>query len=926
MRKLIMGSGQEEEKNDCRDDVIYKVGSDPWENIQQKFGGRGRRSVVYPAPSVYFGLCTFPFTFNGVVYNQCTSDGGMHFYWCGRSANVDMDVLWGFCAGPGIVGLTECSPVYSSNKSYSLCLINPNDAIGTLLASIYCTPSWTYYSGYTQVYCNAPTSGTSTSVTTTPTVSSTTPNTSTSGRASSSTTNGSSTTTSLTTTPSSTTLTTTPSSTTLTTTPTSTTLTTTPSSTTLTTTPSSTTPTSTTLTTTPLTTTPSTTTLTTTPSSTTLTTTPSSTTLTTSSTSITLTTTPTSTTLTTTPSSTTLTTTPSSTNSSSVAISTLGGTTLGGTTPGETLSSSVFTLDTSTTSDRSDPPSTTGTSVQALMEQISQGLLSSAGGGVLQSLASFITISSAGFQQKDLPLVLYVLGNITRYAQLQSLRIDEDTVKKVLVITNQLLNLISSEPSLSLEKNLGPQLLTCLENLLSSMATTEHSFTLFFRYFDLHCSVTSCEVLEDNGILSLDSGTTVSLPGDDTDYSPRCLVNMFSVTYRPKTGSFNSRYDCSGDQICSYSLASAIQMHILKLNDTTHHVADVNMTFTCGNRMCDQTAVCVFWDIQLNKWLSNGCRTQVKYGVTSCLCHHLTSFSILMSGSLPESIANSSALDYMTKIGLPVSIVSLLICISIQVLLLRRTSNGMAFHRHVAILHMSAFLLGSHVSFLASCFIEPEVQQTFCVALTFCTHLFLLGFFGWTLVQGTSLILRLVFVFHHVTMTEFVVLSVVLGYLCPLAVSLGTFLAYYHHHYRRTKACWLDNDSGASMSFTIPTIIVISLNVLVLIVVIRKLLRPSISEGKTEDEAVVKKVAKAVLFCTPQFGLTWAVGIPILTNHNAEWLHYLFDLLNPLQGVFLLLFGCLLDNKDMRLVKKYLLKKSSSSTTSNSSAASVVTG
>ncbi|XP_040285748.1 adhesion G-protein coupled receptor F3 [Bufo bufo] len=540
-------------------------------------------------------------------------------------------------------------------------------------------------------------------------------------------------------------------------------------------------------------------------------------------------------------------------------------------------------------------------------------LLSLVEDSVLQSLSSFLALTSSGFEQDDLPLVLYVLGNITRNAQRSDLRLDVDTVKKVLAVSDQLIHSISSDPVFSLEKNLGPQLLMCLENLLSVMNTTDRSFSVSFRQLDLHCSVAPCDVLEDNGVLTVDSGTTVSLPRDDTNYPPRCLVNMLSMTFRPQNRSFSSQYNCPGEPGSSYSLASDIRTNVLRFNDRTYHVADINMTFTCKNKSCDQNPTCVFWDFILNKWSSKGCLTQVLDGVTSCLCHHLTSFSILMSGSLPKSFADSPALDCMTKTGLMVSTVSLLICVSIQVILLTRTHHGMAFHRHMTILHMSMFLLISHISFLVSSFIDPDAQKKLCDALTFCTHLSLLGFFAWTLVQGTCLVLRLVFVFHHVTMTEFTILSVVLGYLCPLAIAVGTFAAYYPHHYRRDDGCWLNNSSGASMAFIVPTIVIMSLNVLVLVMVIRKLLRPTISEVKNEDEEVVKKVAKAVLFCTPQFGLTWAIGIPLLTNYDGEWLHYLFDLLNPLQGVFILLFGCLLDNKVKLLVKKYFLKKSSNS-------------
>ncbi|CAH2245423.1 Hypothetical predicted protein [Pelobates cultripes] len=73
------------------------------------------------------------------------------------------------------------------------------------------------------------------------------------------------------------------------------------------------------------------------------------------------------------------------------------------------------------------------------------------------------------------------------------------------------------------------------------------------------------------------------------------------------------------------------------------------------------------------------------------------------------------------------------------------------------------------------------------------------------------------------------------------------------------------------------------------VAMIQKLLRPSISEGSSEDVEVVKKLVKAVVFCTPQFGLTWAIGIPMFAN-NSLVLQYMFVLLNPLQ----IKMGCII--------------------------------
>ncbi|XP_069829312.1 adhesion G-protein coupled receptor F3-like isoform X2 [Dendropsophus ebraccatus] len=519
--------------------------------------------------------------------------------------------------------------------------------------------------------------------------------------------------------------------------------------------------------------------------------------------------------------------------------------------------------------------------LQLWAEQASQNQLNSGGLGVLQSLWSYATTSSDGFESSQVPLVLYILGNLTSNMEMADLYFSVDTVNQVLGIANQLLSDMSSDPSLDMEESLGSQLLWCLENLFPLMSTTYEPFSFSYENLDLQYTVTACDSLDNNKIMQV--GTTNSTVSLAADYASDCDVSIFSLTCKPQNNTFSSQFDSDGRTSYSYYLASDIQTKVMMLNSKSNHVANVNMSFTCGTRVCDRTATCVYWNFTLNKWSSNGCQTQVKDGMTRCMCDHLTSFAVLMSGVVSDDNLNDAILSYITRVGLCLSSLSLLLCISIQVILLRRSRRDVAVYRHVSILNMSAFLLTFNLSFLACDFVKQDVQVTLCVALTFCSHLSLLGFFCWTLVQSMFLVCRLVFVFHHVTKTEFLVPSIILGYVCPVVIALGTFMAYFPHHYRMNVACWLDRSSGAVMAFNIPAIVTMGLNFLILMVVIHKLLRPSVSEGKSEDEDVVKKLVKAVLFCTPQFGLTWAIGIPLFASPTNLYLQYLFVLLNPLQ-------------------------------------------
>ncbi|XP_069830228.1 adhesion G-protein coupled receptor F3-like isoform X2 [Dendropsophus ebraccatus] len=74
--------------------------------------------------------------------------------------------------------------------------------------------------------------------------------------------------------------------------------------------------------------------------------------------------------------------------------------------------------------------------------------------------------------------------------------------------------------------------------------------------------------------------------------------------------------------------------------------------------------------------------------------------------------------------------------------------------------------------------------------------------------------------------------------------------------------------------------------------------------AENENEEVIKKLVKAVVFCTPQFGLTWTVGLPLMSDGSSVVFQYLFVILNPLQVFFLFISGCLLDKKVMDVIKK----------------------
>ncbi|KAJ8353288.1 hypothetical protein SKAU_G00208550 [Synaphobranchus kaupii] len=167
---------------------------------------------------------------------------------------------------------------------------------------------------------------------------------------------------------------------------------------------------------------------------------------------------------------------------------------------------------------------------------------------------------------------------------------------------------------------------------------------------------------------------------------------------------------------------------------------------------------------------------------------------------------------------------------------------------------------------------------------------------------------RIIFVFHQVRKKAYLAFSVSLGYVCPTIVVLFSYVYYDNGkvdiYYN--ESCWLNYNGilkGSIHTFVLPVGVIIFINLFSLVVVISKLLRPSVSEGDKGDEKdMAKSILKAVVFFTPIFGITWIFGFltMIVDLSDGEFpmiIHYLFTLLNAFQGLFILLTGCFGEKK-----------------------------
>uniref|UniRef100_UPI003AAD8E89 adhesion G-protein coupled receptor F1 n=1 Tax=Centroberyx gerrardi TaxID=166262 RepID=UPI003AAD8E89 len=412
----------------------------------------------------------------------------------------------------------------------------------------------------------------------------------------------------------------------------------------------------------------------------------------------------------------------------------------------------------------------------------------------------------------------------------------------------------------------------------------------------------------------LNSSIVIDIP--DTN-----LNNLFITTITfssldnvlpARNASFNvSSFDATSNETVSDNAINAAVV-LVKLNAT---INNVTLSFDKTNNSLTLDPQCVFWNFTLfdniGGWDQEGCTfvSDINNTVT-CNCNHLTSFSILMATSIPQSLRD--ILDVITFVGVGISLASLVICLIIEGFVWKAmTRNSTSFMRHVSIVNIAVSLLIANICFIIGAAIaknplenpgeDYEVPVGPCSTATFFMHFFYLALFFWMLVSGLLLFYRTVMVFSHMSKSVMIAIGFTLGYGCPLIIAVVTVAstASGNGYIQKREACWLNwDETKALLAFVIPALTIVFINFLILIVVLFKMLRRGVGDSVQPDEkSAVVVIARCLAILTPLFGLTWALGVGTMTNPTNKGIHIAFAFFNSLQGFFILVFGTLLDSK-----------------------------
>ncbi|XP_004379589.2 adhesion G-protein coupled receptor F1 isoform X1 [Trichechus manatus latirostris] len=506
----------------------------------------------------------------------------------------------------------------------------------------------------------------------------------------------------------------------------------------------------------------------------------------------------------------------------------------------------------------------------------------------------------------NLASVVSILGKVSTLSLANHFKVSNSTMEDVINIADHVLNSASITNwtvLLQEEKHASSLLLETLENISTLVPPT--ALPLNF----------SGEFINWKGI-----PVTTSQSQKDYNYQTEMLPQNTSITIRGHVLIGSDQFQKSLPETI-ISMASLTLGNILPVTQngnaqvngpvisTIIHNYSISEIFLIFSKIQSNLTQphCVFWDFSHLQWNSAGCHLVNETADTViCRCTHLTSFSFLMSPFVPTAVI--PVVQWITYVGLAISIGSLILCLIIETLFWKQVKKNQTSHtRHICMVNIALSILIANVWFIVAATVDTTASPSgVCIAAVFFTHFFYLSLFFWMLMLGILLAYRIILVFHQMTMPLMMALGFCVGYGCPLVISAITIaVTQPSNGYIRKDVCWLNWSNGSKplLAFVIPALTIVAVNLVVVLLVLTKLRRPTVGEGMNrDDKATVIRMGKSLLILTPLLGLTWGFGIGTMADsQNLAW-HVIFALLNAFQGFFILCFGILLDSKLRQLL------------------------
>uniref|UniRef100_A0A8C0QJE0 Cadherin EGF LAG seven-pass G-type receptor 1 n=1 Tax=Canis lupus familiaris TaxID=9615 RepID=A0A8C0QJE0_CANLF len=303
--------------------------------------------------------------------------------------------------------------------------------------------------------------------------------------------------------------------------------------------------------------------------------------------------------------------------------------------------------------------------------------------------------------------------------------------------------------------------------------------------------------------------------------------------------------------------------------------------------------VCVFWNHSITiggagGWSAKGCellsrnRTHV-----ACRCSHTTSFAVLMDVSRREH-GEVLPLKIVTYAAVSLSLAALLVAFVLLALLRTLRSNLHSIHKNLI-----GALFFSQLVFVIG--ITQTGNPFLCTVIAIGLHYVYMSTFAWTFVESLH-VYRMLTEVRNIDAGPMRFYYVV-GWGIP-AIITGLAVGLDPQGYGNPDFCWLSLRDTLIWSFVGPVGTVIIVNTVIFV------LSAKVSCQRKhhyyERKGVVSLLRTAFLLLL-LVAATWLLGL-LAVNSDALAFHYLFAVCSCLQGLFVLLFHCVLN----REVRKHL--------------------
>uniref|UniRef100_A0A8C1RQR7 Si:ch211-241f5.3 n=1 Tax=Cyprinus carpio TaxID=7962 RepID=A0A8C1RQR7_CYPCA len=284
------------------------------------------------------------------------------------------------------------------------------------------------------------------------------------------------------------------------------------------------------------------------------------------------------------------------------------------------------------------------------------------------------------------------------------------------------------------------------------------------------------------------------------------------LSYRSLEKSLNSYFNhLETWENQTFKINSKVVTATVSNNETTNLKKPVNLTFSHLEKK-NEKHICVFWDHKLEggAWSTEGCTTvSSSAGQTVCSCSHLSSFAVLMA---LYDIGDVYELRLVTLVGLPLSLVCLLICIVTFYLVRSIQSTRNTIHLHLCISLFIAYFV-----FLVG--ITRTENKVGCAVVAGILHYLFLAAFCWMCLEGVQLFRMVVLVFNTTLRPIYMFAA---GYGVP-AVIVAISATMNASGYGTDNYCWLNIKEGFIWSFYGPVCVIIIVNVFFFLITIWKL-------------------------------------------------------------------------------------------------------